>query len=189
MSSHTPHLFFFKLLGTPKFTMHPADLDLRVGSMAALSCSFNGYPAPSVIWRHDHEILLSEEHGKIMLCRTSSVLELNKFECDDEGSYITNCMGSDSTTTTLTLHGTYRLHHRHMIVPYPSKLLSIWYPHFCLFLNCISLSNTFSPSQISLTRPWGIHTGIKPHPFFSWGIHTRIKPHPFYFPLGHSHRN
>ena len=90
--------------------MHPADLDLRVGSMAAISCSFNGYPAPSVIWRRDHEILLSEERRKIMSCGTSSVLELNKLEYDDEGRYscyITNCMGSDSTTMTLTLHGTY----------------------------------------------------------------------------------
>ncbi len=88
--------------------MHPVDLDLPVGSIATISCAFNGYPAPSVMWRRDHEILTSDVRRKITSCNTSSVLEITKLEYDDEGRYsccITNSMATDSTTMTLTLHG------------------------------------------------------------------------------------
>lgn len=94
--------------GTPKFTMQPVDLDLPVGSMATISCAFNGYPAPTVVWKRDHETLTSDERRKVMWCGTSSVLELSKLEYDDEGRYscfISNPLGNDSTTMTLSLHG------------------------------------------------------------------------------------
>ena len=88
--------------------MNPLDLDLQVGSTATISCAFNGYPAPVVVWKRDHESLSSDERRKIMSCGTSSVLELSRLEYDDEGRYscfISNAIGSDSTTMTLSLHG------------------------------------------------------------------------------------
>ncbi len=88
--------------------MHPTDLDLSIGVTATISCAFNGYPAPSVIWKRDHEILTSDERRKVTSCPTSSVLEVKQLEYDDEGRYacyITNTMGSDSTTMALSLHG------------------------------------------------------------------------------------
>ena len=84
------------------------DLDLPVGSVATISCAFNGYPAPVVVWKRDHENLASDERRKIMSCATSSVLELSGLEYDDEGRYacyITNANGEDSTAMTLSLHG------------------------------------------------------------------------------------
>ena len=88
--------------------MQPADLDLPVGSMAAISCAFNGYPAPSVVWKRDHETLSCDERRRILSCDTSSVLEINRLEYDDEGRYtclVTNSKGNDATTMTLSLHG------------------------------------------------------------------------------------
>ena len=88
--------------------MHPVDLDLLVGSMATITCAFNGCPAPSVVWKRDHEVLVSDERRRVMSCSTSSVLELHKLEYDDEGRYtchVTNAIGDDSTTMTLSLHG------------------------------------------------------------------------------------
>ena len=76
--------------------------------MATISCGFNGYPAPVVVWKRDHENLASDERRKIMSCATSSVLELGALEYDDEGRYtcfIANSIGEDSTTMTLSLHG------------------------------------------------------------------------------------
>ena len=99
-------LLFFP--GKPKFTMNPVDLDLQVGGTATISCAFNGYPAPVVVWKRDHEVLGCDERRKIMSCGTSSVLEVSRLEYDDEGRYscfISNNVGSDATTMTLALHG------------------------------------------------------------------------------------
>ncbi len=88
--------------------MTPVDLDLQVGSAATISCAFNGYPAPEVVWKRDHESLSCDERRKIMSCGTSSVLEVSGLEYDDEGRYsclISNTMGNDTTTMTLALHG------------------------------------------------------------------------------------
>lgn len=88
--------------------MQPVDLDLLVGSMGTISVAFNGCPAPMVVWKRDHENLACDERHKVMSCGTSSVLELSKLEYDDEGRYscfITNFIGNDSTTMTLSLHG------------------------------------------------------------------------------------
>lgn len=88
--------------------MHPVDLDLPVGSMATISCAFNGYPAPVVMWKRDHENLVTDDRRRIMSCATSSVLELGTLEYDDEGKYaclIANSRGEDSTSMTLSLHG------------------------------------------------------------------------------------
>ena len=90
--------------------MEPMDLDLLVGTRATISCAFNGYPAPTVTWRRDREVVSCDERRKVMSCATSSVLELSNLEYDDEGRYsccIDNTMGSDSTTITLSLHGTW----------------------------------------------------------------------------------
>ena len=108
--------------------MNPVDLDLQVGGTATISCAFNGFPAPVVVWKRDHEVLGCDERRKIMSCGTSSVLEVNKLEYDDEGRYscfISNNVGSDTTTMTLALHGESacrRIHSVGHLPPHPSPL-------------------------------------------------------------------
>ncbi len=89
--------------------MRPSDMDLLMGTTATISCAFNGYPIPSIIWRKDHELLsLEGERWKITSCSTSSVLEITRLDYEDEGAYscyITNSQGSDSADMCLNIHG------------------------------------------------------------------------------------
>ncbi len=89
--------------------MRPSNMDLLAGTTATISCAFNGYPNPSIIWRKDHELLSGDnERGKVTSCPTSSVLEITRLEYQDEGAYscyITNSQGSDSADIFLTVHG------------------------------------------------------------------------------------
>ena len=92
------------------FTMEPVDLDLSLRQTAIIGCAFNGYPPPSVTWKHDQNMVTSNEHRSITSCPTSSVLEIHQLALGDEGCYsccINNTMGSDSATITLSLHGRY----------------------------------------------------------------------------------
>lgn len=92
----------------PKFTMSPADMTQTYGSTATISAAFNGYPAPSIIWRKDREALESGGRHKITSCQTSSVLEIIQLEYQDNGVYtcfLTNSVGSDSASMVLSVHG------------------------------------------------------------------------------------
>ena len=92
----------------PRFTIKPNDLDLKIGNTVAISCAFNGQPAPSIIWRKDGEVVTSDKRQKVTSCATSSVLEISSLEHEDKGvysCYVTNQLGSDSASMTLSLHG------------------------------------------------------------------------------------
>ena len=105
-SPYTPHRTH---TATPKFTMTPPDMNLVYGNTATISCAFNGYPNPSVVWRRDRETLNSDGRMKITSCATSSILEVIQLQYEDAGiytCYITNQQGSNSASMMLSIHGT-----------------------------------------------------------------------------------
>lgn len=89
--------------------MNLSDLHLLYGTTATISCAFNGYPPPSVCWKHEDEPILSNTpHIKMTSCPTSSVLEVVSLDYEDMGfysCYITNSMGSVHTSMTLSMYG------------------------------------------------------------------------------------
>ena len=104
-SQCTPHQ---TRTATPKFTMTPTDMTLVYGNTATISCAFNGYPNPSVVWRRDRENVVSDDRTKITSCATSSILEVIRLQYEDAGiytCYITNQQGSNSASMMLSIHG------------------------------------------------------------------------------------
>ena len=92
--------------------MNLSNLHLLYGTTATISCAFNGYPPPSVSWKHDDELVQTTSHVKVTSCPTSSVLELTTLDYEDMGyytCYITNSMGSVLTSMALSLYGKYHL--------------------------------------------------------------------------------
>ena len=83
-------------------------MTLKHGTTAIITCAFNGYPNPSVVWRKDRDILTPEDRLKITSCPTSSVMEIIQLQYEDAGvyaCYITNQQGSESTSMVLSIHG------------------------------------------------------------------------------------
>lgn len=102
------HITFSAPPASPKFTMTPSDMTLFYGTTATISCAFNGYPPPSIVWKREREEVRSDQRLKITSCATSSVLEIIQLEYEDAGiytCYLTNSRGSDSASMVLSVHG------------------------------------------------------------------------------------
>ena len=88
-----------------------SNIDVVVDQSFSLSCNASGYPAPSVVWTLDNDVLTN--NGSVIttddsitlsngLQYVNSVLTINSATFDDEGVYMCS-FSNDAGTSNLTI--------------------------------------------------------------------------------------
>ena len=92
----------------PEIQMFPGNTAVHLGRAAILSCCFAAYPAPSVVWMKDTQVIHSTQKVKVHTSATSSVLEILGTDFSDKGEYtcvVSNSGGSTQASGYLLVQG------------------------------------------------------------------------------------
>ncbi|VDO03230.1 unnamed protein product [Rodentolepis nana] len=92
----------------PMFTRKLADVDCYSGDSVELTCRVVGDPIPHFFWRHNDEIVETDEYHRIRSLDNTSTLKILSVEPKDRGVYIcsaVNELGKSQTTANVTVDG------------------------------------------------------------------------------------
>ena len=92
----------------PEIQLFPGNTVVHLGKAAILSCCFAAYPAPSVVWMKDSQVIHPTQKVKVHTSANSSILEILGVEFSDKGEYIcvvTNSAGSTQASGYLLVQG------------------------------------------------------------------------------------